>query len=189
MRALLLSAAIGLAAPALADQRFEATLAGHAILPAFTMALPPADAPRDALVSGKFAGPGNLRVDRPGSIMGDTGPLHGRRQTGIAVSLHRPARAGLLRHQARHRGGRQLLGADRQRLRQPPQQPRRAADVPQGPPGFPLGGGRAAQRPCSCATRCRRVPFRIAYEGTEARYLTGADLDLEASSRCPMAAS
>jgi hypothetical protein len=39
------------------------------------MAVPPADAPRDALVSGKFAGPGNLRIDRPGAVMGDTGPL------------------------------------------------------------------------------------------------------------------
>ena len=48
MRALLLSAAaaIALVGPARADQRFEATLAGHAVLPAFTMALPPADAPR-----------------------------------------------------------------------------------------------------------------------------------------------
>lgn len=63
MRAALLccAAVIGLAAAAHADQRFEATLAGHAILPAFTMALPPADAPRDALVSGKFAGPGDRK--------------------------------------------------------------------------------------------------------------------------------
>ncbi|MFN8821493.1 MAG: glycerophosphodiester phosphodiesterase, partial [Betaproteobacteria bacterium] len=63
LRNLCLSTVFCLSGPALADQRFEATLAGHAILPAFTMALPPADAPRDALVSGKFAGPGNLRVD------------------------------------------------------------------------------------------------------------------------------
>ena len=50
MRALLLScaAAIGFAASAHADQRFDSTLVGHAILPAFTMAVPPADAPRDA---------------------------------------------------------------------------------------------------------------------------------------------
>ena len=84
LRNLFLSTVFCLSGPALADQRFEATLAGHAILPAFTMALPPADAPRDALVSGKFAGPGNLRVDAPGSIMGDTGAMHGNRQTGIA---------------------------------------------------------------------------------------------------------
>jgi hypothetical protein len=63
LRHFLLSTALCFATPALADQRFEATLAGHAILPAFTMAVPPADAPRDALVSGKFAGPGNLRID------------------------------------------------------------------------------------------------------------------------------
>ncbi|MFM7779911.1 MAG: hypothetical protein ACKPB8_14340, partial [Alphaproteobacteria bacterium] len=63
LRHLFLSSALYFATPALADQRFEATLAGHAILPAFTMAVLPADAPRDALVSSKFAGPGNLRVD------------------------------------------------------------------------------------------------------------------------------
>ncbi|MCE2923740.1 MAG: hypothetical protein ACK5WN_08970, partial [Alphaproteobacteria bacterium] len=65
LRHILFASALCISTPALVDQRFEATLAGHAILPAFTMALPPADAPRDALVSGKFAGPGNLRVDAP----------------------------------------------------------------------------------------------------------------------------
>ena len=84
LRDLFLSTVLCLSATAFADQRFEATLTGHAILPAFTMVLPPADAPRDALVSGKFAGPGNIRVDTPGSIMGDTGAMHGNRQTGIA---------------------------------------------------------------------------------------------------------
>ena len=84
MRHLLLAATMLAALPATADQRFEAVLAGHALLPAFTMTLPPVDAPRDALVSGKFAGPGNLRIDAPGAVMGDTGPLHGSRPTGIA---------------------------------------------------------------------------------------------------------
>jgi len=98
LRHLFLSSALSLAAPALADQRFEASLAGHAILPAFTMAVPPADAPRDALVSGKFAGPGNLRVDTPGAVMGDTGAMHGNRQKGHCLSLHRTTCARFFRH-------------------------------------------------------------------------------------------
>ncbi|MFN7594385.1 MAG: hypothetical protein ACK5PU_02095, partial [bacterium] len=84
LRVLFLSSVLCLSAPAFADQRFEANLAGHAVLPTFTMVVPPSDAPRDALVSGKFAGPGNIRVDTPGSVMGDTGAMHGNRQTGIA---------------------------------------------------------------------------------------------------------
>ena len=48
MRAFLLAATalLGLGGTAFADQQLPARLAGHAVLPAFTMALPPADAPR-----------------------------------------------------------------------------------------------------------------------------------------------
>nr|MCU0987418.1 hypothetical protein [Acetobacteraceae bacterium] len=73
LAASLLAATMLAAAPAAADQRFPATLAGHAFIPALSLIAPPADAPADAWVSGKFAGPGNLRVERPMSVMGNTG--------------------------------------------------------------------------------------------------------------------
>src|SRR5688572_16399340 len=63
-------AMIGLAAPAASAQQFPATLAGHAVLPAATFLEAPADAPESLRTSGKYTGPGNRRVDQPGSIAG-----------------------------------------------------------------------------------------------------------------------
>lgn len=87
MRAFLLAAGLVLAVagPARADQRFEANLVGHAVLPAASFVAPPEGAPPGFALSGRFAGPGNLRVEQPGSIPGDTGVLHGRRPTGLAL--------------------------------------------------------------------------------------------------------
>lgn len=62
---------------------FPATLAGHAMIPAMTLIAPPADAPKDAMNSGKFTGPARNEV--AGSLMGDTGASHGKRATGISL--------------------------------------------------------------------------------------------------------
>ena len=87
MRALLLAAGLvaAVTGQALADQRFEATLTGHAILPAATFVAPPEGAPPGLAVSGRFTGPGNLRVEELGTIPGDTGAIHGRRPTGMSL--------------------------------------------------------------------------------------------------------
>lgn len=85
MRRLLLATALLAAGPALADQRFEATLAGHAILPAATFTPPPQDAPPGFAVSGRFTGPGNARNEEVGSVAGDTGPAYGNRRTGLML--------------------------------------------------------------------------------------------------------
>ena len=46
---------LALVTPAIAQETtFPATLKGHAVLPALLLLAPPADAPRDAWVSGKF---------------------------------------------------------------------------------------------------------------------------------------
>ena len=86
MRRLLLAtaASLALAAPVLADTRFEAVLAGHAVLPAATFVPPPAGAPESLATSGRFAGPDNLRVEARGQVPGDTGAMHGRRPTGLS---------------------------------------------------------------------------------------------------------
>jgi hypothetical protein len=180
MRALLLAATalIGMAPAAIADQRFEATLAGHAILPAFTMALPPADAPRDALVSGKFAGPGNLRVDRPGAIMGDTGPLHGRRETGIAFPFIGQPIQGFsgIKPVAGDAGAYWVLTDNGFGTRR--NSPDTLLMFHKIRPDF-RSGQVAIERTIFLSDPLRRIPFRIAYEGTDARYLTGADFDPE----------
>jgi hypothetical protein len=56
------SIAVCLALPAHAQTEFPARLAGHAVLPAQTFIAPPADAPTDLTVSGKFAN-GPVRID------------------------------------------------------------------------------------------------------------------------------
>lgn len=85
MRRLLLATALFAAAPALADQRFESTLAGHAILLAATFVAPPQGAPPGFAVSGRFTGAGNLRNEQVGSAPADTGPAYGSRPTGMSL--------------------------------------------------------------------------------------------------------
>ena len=186
MRALLLScaAAIGFAATATADQRFEATLAGHAILPAFTMALPPADAPRDALVSGKFAGPGNLRVDSPGAIPGDTGAMHGRRPTGIAFPFIGQPVQGFsgIKPVTGEPGSFWVLTDNGFGNRR--NSPDALLMFHKARPDW-QSGQVTLQQTIFLRDPLRRIPFRIAYEGTEARYLTGADFDLESIQPLP----
>jgi hypothetical protein len=180
MRALLLAATalIGLGATAEADQRFEAVLAGHAILPAFTMAVPPADAPRDALVSGKFAGPGNLRIDRPGAVMGDTGPLHGSRQTGIAFPFIGQPVQGFsgIKPVTGEPGNYWVLTDNGFGNRR--NSPDALLMFHKLRPDFATGRVEILQT-TFLSDPLRRVPFRLAYEGTERRYLTGADFDIE----------
>jgi hypothetical protein len=67
--------AFGLSPAALAQQKFPATLEGHAILPAMTLIPPPADAPSELQISGRFAGPTGLRVDTPESVPGISAPV------------------------------------------------------------------------------------------------------------------
>ena len=74
------------ALPALAQDApgtFPATLAGHAMLPAMTLAAPPADAPRDLWISGKFTGKG--RNEQPMSVPSDVGAAYGGHGTGISL--------------------------------------------------------------------------------------------------------
>jgi hypothetical protein len=187
MRATLLAATalLGLAAgagaapgTARADQAFPATLAGHAILPAFTMALPPADAPRDVLVSGKFAGPGNLRVDRPGSIPGTTGPAPGGRATGIAFPfIGQPVQgfSGIKPVQGEP-GAYWVLTDNGFGNRR--NSPDALLNFHKIRPDF-RSGQVAVEQTIFLSDPDRRVPFRIAQEATDRRWLTGADFDPE----------
>ena len=185
MRAFLLAATalLGLGGTAFADQQLPARLAGHAVLPAFTMALPPADAPRDAMVSGKFTGPEG-RVDRPGSLPGTTGPAPEGRPTGIALPfIGQPVQgfSGIKPVQGepgaywvltdngfgtRRNSGDALLMFHKVR------------------PDF-RSGQVAVEQTIFRSDPARRVPFRIAHEGTDARYLTGSDFDPESIQPIP----
>ena len=178
LRHLLLTTVLCISAPAFADQRFEATLTGHAILPAFTMVLPPADAPRDALVSGKFAGPGNTRVDTPGAVMGDTGAMHGNRQTGIAFPFIGQPLQGFsgIKPVANEPGHYWVLTDNGFGNRR--NSPDALLMFHKVRPDWTTGQVAMLQT-TFLRDPLRRIPFRIAYEGTEQRYLTGSDFDLE----------
>ena len=189
MRALLLAATalMGLAAPALADQKVEARLAGHAILPAFTMALPPADAPRDALVSGKFTGPGD-RIDQPGALPGTTGPAPNGRPTGISLPfIGQPVQGFSGIKPVQGEAGAYWVLTDNG-FGTKRNSPDALLMVHKIRPDFragPQGGQVAVERTIFLSDPQRKVPFRIAHEGTEARYLTGSDFDLESIQPIP----
>lgn len=182
MRAILLAAAAvaaaALGAEARADQRFEALLAGHAILPAYTMAVPPADAPRDAFVSGKFAGPGNLRVDQPGSIPGTTGQGAATRPTGIPFPFVGQPVQGFsgIKPVEGEPGSYWVLTDNGFGNRR--NSPDAMLMFHRVRPDWSTGQVEV-QETIFLSDPDRRVPFRIAYEGTDRRYLTGADFDPE----------
>ncbi|MCM0019739.1 MAG: esterase-like activity of phytase family protein [Tagaea sp.] len=169
-------AALLAAAPALADQRFPATLAGHAILPANTLIPAPADAPDAFKVSGKFAGPGNTRNERLASVPGMSGTGAGARPTGLSFPFEGQPVQGFSGIKRIGDGtywtltdngfGSKANSADAMlmfhRIR----------------PNFQTG---AVERMETIFLHDpdRLVPFPIVAEGTAKRYLTGADFDLE----------
>lgn len=159
-----------------AQSEVPARLLGHAILPANTMLQPPADAPRDTLISGKFTGPGNLRVDRPGSIMGRTGPEPRGRETGLALPFLGQPVQGFSSMKNAGNGDWWLLtdnGFGNQK-----NSPDALLMWHRARPDFTTGNVEI-----KATTFLRdpdgKIPFRITYQGTTERYLTGADLDLE----------
>ncbi|SHI38808.1 Uncharacterized conserved protein [Roseomonas rosea] len=182
MRVLLLATAaflsLSAASPARADQRFEAVLEGHAILPANTLVQPPADAPADAWVAGKFAGPGNRRVDAVGSIPGTTGPAPNGRPTGLNFPFQGQALQGFsgIKPVSGEPGAYWVLtdnGFGNKR-----NSPDALLMVHKIRPDFRTGQV-TVERTIFLSDPERRVPFRIAHEGTERRYLTGSDFDIE----------
>ncbi|KAA8609909.1 hypothetical protein AL036_02160 [Salipiger aestuarii] len=165
-----------LAAPAFAEDLYPATLAGHAVLPALSLVEPPADAPRDAWISGKFTGA--ARNDDPMSVMGNVGKNYGGHETGIALPfIGQPVQgmSGFAMTQAGDGSWYTLtdngFGSKRN-----------------SPDAMLFFHKMAPDFDAQTVTRRETiflsdpnhvVPFRIAYEGTQSRYLTGADFDTE----------
>lgn len=175
-RAGFLAASLLAAAPALAEEVFPAKLAGHAFLPAFSMAPPPADAPHDLWVSGKFTGP--ARNDTPGSVEGDVGAAYGGHKTGIALPfLGQPVQglSGFAMNRAED--GSWFVLTDNG-FGSKANSPDAMLFFHRMKPDFETG---EVERLETIFLRDpdRKVPFRIANEGTPSRYLTGADFDPE----------
>ncbi|MBN9886163.1 esterase-like activity of phytase family protein [Salipiger abyssi] len=169
-------AMVGAAAPALAEEVFPATLAGHAYLPALSLVEPPADAPRDAWVSGKFTG--GARNDVPMSVMGNVGKGYGGHETGLALPfIGQPVQgmSGFAMTPAADGSWYTLTDNGFGNKRNSPDA---LLFFHRMAPDFETG---TVERRETVFLRDpdRKVPFRIAYEGTESRYLTGADFDTE----------
>ena len=165
-----------IATPVAAEQTFPATLAGHAVLPAHTLVTPPADAPRDLWVSGKFTGP--ARNDAPMSVEGDVGAAYGGHKTGISLPfIGQPVQgmSGLAMN--RDEDGSWFALTDNG-FGNKVNSPDAMLFFHRLAPDFETG---RVERLETVFLRDpdSKVPFRIANEGTDSRYLTGADFDPE----------
>ena len=177
IRTLLASAALcALVAPAHAEQVFPATLAGHALLPAFTLVAPPADAPRDAWMSGKFTGP--ARNDRPMTVMGDVGAAYGSHPTGISLPFIGQAVQGMSGFAMNRAADGSIYTLTDNGFGAKANSQDALLFFHHMKPDFATGKVELLET-VFLRDPDRRVPFRIAYEGTDSRYLTGADFDPE----------
>jgi hypothetical protein len=164
------------AAPLRAETAFPASLAGHAAIPALSLIAPPADAPRDAWVSGKFTGA--ARNDAPMTVMGDTGGLHGRRATGIRLPFVGQPMQGLSGFAMTRAADGSIWALTDNGFGSRANSPDALLFFHRIAPDFDTGTV-LVRETVFLRDPGRVVPFRIAYEGTAERYLTGADFDPE----------
>lgn len=176
MRHILIPALIA-CTPAVAQETpFPATLAGHALIPAATFVPAPADAPADARISGKFTGP--VRNEVVGSVPGDTGPLHGKRPTGLSVPFDGQPLQGLSGYAMNRAPDGTIYSLTDNGFGSKGNSPDALLMFHRIAPDFATGAVMVAET-VFLRDPDRKVPFRIAYEGTDGRYLTGADFDPE----------
>ena len=155
---------------ALAQQAYPATLAGHAVLPAQSFIPAPHDAPRDLQTSGKFTTA--RRVDAVGSVMGQSGG----RDTGVSLPFQGQPLQG-------HSGIKHMADGSFWILTD------NGAGSKANSPDFMLylnhyavdfqSGQFRRLKTIFLHDPDKKVPFRITHEGTDQRYLTGADFDPE----------
>jgi hypothetical protein len=170
--------AVPMAATAEEPTRYPATLAGHALLPAPTAIVPPADAPADFKVSGRFTSPDGRRVDALGSIEGTSfvSAKGAPRKTGFKLPMTGQPVQGFSGIRTVGDGTYWVLtdngfgskgnSSDAMLM------------VHRVRPDWRTG---KVERLSTVFLHDpdRKVPFRIATEGTARRYLTGADFDIE----------
>ncbi|MCF8483375.1 MAG: esterase-like activity of phytase family protein [Rhodospirillum sp.] len=172
MRSILLGVAVGVLASfsiahAAEPVAFDAVLKAHAELPAQSFLVPPADAPRSFMLSGRFTGKGG-RVETPYAIYD------------AATGLSRPFPGQPLQGFSgiRSLGGNRFLVLTDNGFGSKAN----SADVILM---FNLiqvdwdAGRVVVDKTITLTDPDRIVPFPIVTEGTDSRYLTGADLDIE----------
>ncbi|WP_150288345.1 esterase-like activity of phytase family protein [Rhabdaerophilum calidifontis] len=173
MRRLILAttATFALATAAAANQEFAATIAGHVVMPAESFIDPPADAPADLKVSGKFAN-GPVRNEAIGSSEGKSAG----RPTGVKLPFKGQPLQGHsgIKHMA---DGTYWVITDNG-FGSKANSPDAALFLSQYRMNWAAGTVERLKT-IFLHDPDKKVPFRIVHEGSEKRYLTGADLDLE----------
>ncbi len=165
------------ALPAAAEETFPATLAGHALIPALTLIEPPADAPADARISGKFTTA--VRADTPGTIPGDTGAsLHGSRPTGISLPFQGQPLQGLSGFAMERSGDGSIYVLTDNGFGARGNSGDALLFFHRMVPDFAAGTVAVAET-VFLRDPDKVIPFRIVTEGTAERYLTGGDFDPE----------
>lgn len=162
--------ALGLNLCAHAQVEFPATLAGHALLSARSFIPAPRDASADLQLSGKFTT--GRRVEAVGSVPGQSAG----RPTGVGLPFQGQPQQG-------HSGIKRMADGSYWVLTD------NGAGSKANSPDFMLylnryqidfaGGGLTRLETIFLRDPDRKVPFRIANEGTTERYLTGSDFDPE----------
>ena len=158
------------AASALAQQEFPATLAGHAIMPAESFVAAPADAPADMKISGKYTS--GKRVEALGTVMGKSF----ERETGVKLPFQGQPRQGHSGIKTMGDGSFWIItdngfGAKANSM-----------DSMLYLNHYRIDWATGQWQPLDTIflhDPDKKVPFRIVHEGTEKRYLTGSDFDIE----------
>lgn len=149
---------------------YPATLAGHAVLPAASFIQPPADAPADFAVSGKFSN--GQRSERIGSVEG----LSANRPTGMSLPFAGQPLQG-------HSGIKYMPDGTFWVLTDNGFGSKaNSADAMLYLNHYDIdfeSGQFTRLATVFLSDPDKKVPFRIVHEGTPARYLSGADFDPE----------
>jgi hypothetical protein len=164
------------AAPLAAETSFPATLAGHAMIPAASFVPAPTDAPKDAAVSGKFTGA--ARVTEVGTVPGDTGAMHGKRPTGLSLPFDGQPLQGLSGFAMNRAEDGSIYVLTDNGFGAKGNSPDAMLFFSRMLPDFEAGTVEVKET-VFLRDPDFKVPFRIAYEGSDSRYLTGADFDPE----------
>jgi hypothetical protein len=172
------AAFLALALPASAQTKYPAVLEGHAILPAMTLIPPPADAPQDLQVSGRFAAKPGQRVDQPESVPANSAlsDKAAPRPTGQSLPLEGQPVQGLSGIKNLKDGT--FLTITDNGFGSKANSPDVLLMFHVVKPDWKSG---AVERVSTLFLHDpdRKVPFRIVNEFTARRYLTGSDFDLE----------
>lgn len=155
------------ALPLSAQEMVPATLAGHAVLPAFSFSAPPADAPRETWISGKYTD-GAAPVRQPQSIAqnGLMRPFFGQPLQGFSGYALNPGPDASLYALIDNGFGSKANSSDAM------------LGFTRIAPDFETGVIDVQER-VWLHDPDKYVPFRIIHEATDTRYLTGADFDPE----------